>query len=168
MKHLIFDTERGKVMKFPRATIAIGQCLAPKSFVLKDYGRIKINGLRWMTHRLSYHLNVARISRKPNKKKTNWILHHCDNKWCINPEHLYLGTPKDNAIDNAERNREWRRNRSLVQKRLGPPVVSSTARKEAGRKNSVLMKKRWKEKREIMLAIAFNRRKNELHETSCV
>lgn len=33
------------------------------------------------------------------------VLHHCDNPPCINPEHLYLGTQKDNARDMTIRNR---------------------------------------------------------------
>ena len=145
-------------MKFPRRTIPIGQChwpipiwsngqsrrLIPLESDLKDYGRIKIDGLRWQSHRLSYHLNVAKISRKPNKRKTNWILHHCDNKWCVNPEHLYLGSPKDNAIDNAKRNHEWRHNRSIAQKKLGGfPPISSAKRKATGRKNAVTLKAYW-------------------------
>lgn len=34
------------------------------------------------------------------------VLHHCDNRKCVNPEHLYLGTPADNARDRVTRNRE--------------------------------------------------------------
>ena len=33
------------------------------------------------------------------------VLHTCDTPRCINPEHLYLGTLKDNAQDRAKRNR---------------------------------------------------------------
>ncbi len=34
-----------------------------------------------------------------------WILHKCDNKKCVNPDHLYLGTPKQNAVDMSIRGR---------------------------------------------------------------
>lgn len=34
-----------------------------------------------------------------------WVLHHCDNKGCVNPEHLYLGTVVDNAADAVARKR---------------------------------------------------------------
>ena len=32
------------------------------------------------------------------------VLHHCDNKACVNLKHLYLGTGKDNARDAMARN----------------------------------------------------------------
>lgn len=32
-------------------------------------------------------------------------LHHCDNRSCVNQEHLFVGTHQDNAIDKA---RKWR------------------------------------------------------------
>jgi hypothetical protein len=34
-----------------------------------------------------------------------WVLHHCDNPTCCNPDHLYLGTAKENAADVKARNR---------------------------------------------------------------
>jgi hypothetical protein len=33
------------------------------------------------------------------------ICHHCDNPQCINPHHLYAGTPKDNVHDAINRGR---------------------------------------------------------------
>ncbi len=26
-----------------------------------------------------------------------WVLHYCNNGWCRNPEHIYLGSPSDNS-----------------------------------------------------------------------
>jgi hypothetical protein len=38
-----------------------------------------------------------------------WVLHHCDNGWCVNPEHLYLGTKQDNHLDIVMRQRSIRK-----------------------------------------------------------
>lgn len=38
-----------------------------------------------------------------------WILHTCDNPSCVNPHHLYCGTPADNARDKVVRLRGTRR-----------------------------------------------------------
>lgn len=34
-----------------------------------------------------------------------WVLHHCDVRRCINPDHLYLGTRADNVRDAVVRDR---------------------------------------------------------------
>jgi hypothetical protein len=33
------------------------------------------------------------------------VLHHCDNRLCVNPAHLYIGTNQDNINDRVNRNR---------------------------------------------------------------
>jgi hypothetical protein len=38
----------------------------------------------------------------PNK----CVLHRCDTRSCVNPDRLYVGTKKDNAIDMARRGRQ--------------------------------------------------------------
>ena len=34
-----------------------------------------------------------------------WILHHCDNPPCVNPDHLFLGNRSDNLTDCARKGR---------------------------------------------------------------
>lgn len=50
-------------------------------------------------HRLSYQMFFGDI---PDGL---WILHKCDNRRCVNPAHLYAGTPMDNVVDRRERKR---------------------------------------------------------------
>ncbi len=34
-----------------------------------------------------------------------FVLHHCDNMGCVRPDHLFLGTNRDNAIDMCSKGR---------------------------------------------------------------
>src|SRR6516164_4404309 len=63
------------------------------------YGQIEIDGKRWLTHRLSWALH------HDNEEPGDLILHHCDNKPCCNPAHLYEGTHADNWADAVARGR---------------------------------------------------------------
>jgi hypothetical protein len=63
------------------------------------YGAIKVNGKCVSTHRLSYEVFVGEI---PNDML---VCHKCDNKICINPDHLFLGTHSDNMQDCSKKGR---------------------------------------------------------------
>ncbi len=63
------------------------------------YGVTKFHGKHRRVHRFAYETWVGPI---PDGKQIN---HHCDNPPCINPEHLYAGTSKENMQD------AWRRGR---------------------------------------------------------
>lgn len=64
--------------------------------ILRDGGR---GGRNVATHRYSWELHNGTI---PTGVR---VLHKCDIPACVNPEHLYLGTDKDNAQDRERRGR---------------------------------------------------------------
>jgi len=54
---------------------------------------------RILAHRASWIINCGEI---PNGKL---VLHKCDNPPCVNPEHLFIGTYRDNNIDMYKKGR---------------------------------------------------------------
>lgn len=63
----------------------------------KGYGRFKVGGKLYSSHRLAYEMANGPI---PEKMVANGlILHACHNPACCNPAHLRLGSGSENVMD---------------------------------------------------------------------
>jgi hypothetical protein len=76
-----------------------------RAIATNGYGVIGVSGYAInTTHRVSWILNIGPIP------EDMWVLHKCDNRICVNPGHLYLGTVIDNARDLMQRGNPYCRN----------------------------------------------------------
>ena len=68
------------------------------------YGITEINGRRTKTHRVSWELTHGALPPRDGHHGT-CVLHRCDNRLCVNPDHLFLGTNLDNIRDRDAKGR---------------------------------------------------------------
>ena len=83
------------------------------------YGQIQVGGKgskHVLAHRLSYELHHGHIP------EGLVVMHSCDNRLCVNPDHLSVGTYSENTLDAINKGR-W------IQK--APPVFKGSAHHKA-------------------------------------
>ena len=79
---------------------ALGRCWDwTKGTVTGGYGVIRVDRKPKAAHRVSFEMRNGAIP------ENGWVLHNCDNPKCLNPDHLYIGTPADNVRDREGRGR---------------------------------------------------------------
>ena len=78
-----------------------GSCLEWQSGLDKDgYGVVKLRGGRRLkAHRASFELVHGQIP------SGMMLCHSCDNPRCVNPDHLFIGSAKDNKADCVSKGR---------------------------------------------------------------
>ena len=57
------------------------------------YGKFRVKGMYWGAHRFSFFMFIGPVPHDL------FVCHSCDNKSCVNPDHLWLGSNKDNLDD---------------------------------------------------------------------
>lgn len=86
----------------------------------RGYGRMTYEGKQVFVHRVAWILShidengytkpedliSVTIGENVDPKKRVLVLHHCDNRICINPEHLFLGNDLINSQDAKEKGRK--------------------------------------------------------------
>ncbi len=68
------------------------------------YGILRWKGKVWRSHRLAWTLASGPIP------EGMLVCHTCDTRNCVRPDHLFLGTAKDNTRDMMQKGRaSWQR-----------------------------------------------------------
>jgi hypothetical protein len=92
-------------------------CWLWQASTAQGYGLVQFEGRKQKAHRVSYMLRVGEI---PADKPC--VLHSCDNPSCVNPDHLFVGTKKDNTQDMLRKGRD-RHNPNSAGERNGRAVL---------------------------------------------
>lgn len=86
--------------------------------------KVKLRGFR--ISRLMLTMKIGRIP-----EEWEFACHHCDNKPCINPDHLFLGDHSDNMIDYSDKGLHANSKKTHCVK--GHPLDKTIIRTETGR-----------------------------------
>jgi hypothetical protein len=97
------------------------------SLFLSGYGRFFLRQEAYRAHRIAFYLCNCTLP------KENFICHRCDNKKCVNPKHLWSGTPKENTDDMIKKGRLVR------EKPKKHKQVGISYRKESGKWRARIM-----------------------------
>src|ERR1051326_7362656 len=118
MSYLVFDLETGSQETYVRKGNPVGECVEFSGCKnIKGYGILTVHNKTVSAHRLVYRLYIGEL--KPGFV----ICHKCDNPACINPNHLYQGTPKDNSRDMVQRGRSTSGTQNVHNKLLDNEVI---------------------------------------------
>ena len=81
------------------------------------YGHLRSGSKDLSAHRASWEIHFGDIPKK------TYVLHRCDNKMCVNPNHLFLGHHRDNMMDMVRKGRSNRGDKNGMAKLTAEKVL---------------------------------------------
>lgn len=119
----------------------------------KGYGQIYDGYSVKYAHRISYKIYKGEIP------KGLLVCHHCDNPICVNPEHLFLGTHKDNNMDMIRKGRDSKE--YLKNFKSGPGELAPSSK--LTNEEVLEIREMWKEKSVVKIAQILGISKHTIH-----
>jgi hypothetical protein len=86
------------------------------------YGEQRVKGRLWLAHRYAWTVANGPI------KNGLLVCHKCDNRLCVNPSHMFLGTHHDNSADMITKGRHVPHNRNQPVCKRGHPLSGGNIR----------------------------------------
>jgi hypothetical protein len=114
----------------------------------EGYGYMRFQNIHFLVHVLAFE---AKIKSKKDEKMV--IRHLCDIKHCCNPEHLELGTRRENALDTIKYNKSFKMNEEKVKEIRMLSETTTMTQKEIAKKfdindvtvSNIVNRKTWKQ-----------------------